>query len=715
MRETEILRGLNKSKANCYATGGIVRGPGTATSDSIPARLSDGEAVLPAATVEAVGATNIARLIEQTNGEAPRKSLRSGGKYALGLTPLVDKVKSLAGGAVDKVRGPAATGPDPLPPDIDEPALQRRGLRPEFTGPQPQYTQPPELDGAANRASEARGTTARSMYISGDYRSGLQKAMGAADDTLQSLTKSKVGRVAGVLDGGRELYRDYEDIKANGVTGNNALNLIGDTALTVGSAVNKPGAIVGGLSFAAGKKAAEVGLGALDNVTGASDKIVSAMKDGSGATLTPEGEQYAAKMAASKATAVPSQPTTAAPAPQPVTGSITGNKADDTQVLSQAIREAVARGDNEAAADLSTRLADTQRSLRAGATQPATPAAQPAPAPQAPAARPVSPPAPASTTENKLGTTGVQDDMQGLRAQLIDRMLNSHDSRISNRAAQMLTSMYGADSSSNTAKYGSDNSLAGTKYSSDNSLAGSKYNTDKSAESSKYNTDKSAETSKYNTDQHTASSKYTSDNSLLGTVYSTDATLEAARLKQQPTDLQLAANARAEDTNTRAAQEASQKEIARNLFAEGDTDQTLKAKTAAFNNRAQATIAAIAKREGEKSAFRNPQTGKALSWEELDQPQRNMLLQWEANRQRFEQAAQGFGNKLMGNKYVNSDDLSVFDLREDAEGNIVAAGPNGSLMQAGDIKYQEGPANPWLPDWGKTTDQTFRNRLLKKE
>ena len=35
--------------------GGPVRGPGTGTSDSIAARLSDGEYVLPADTVQAIG------------------------------------------------------------------------------------------------------------------------------------------------------------------------------------------------------------------------------------------------------------------------------------------------------------------------------------------------------------------------------------------------------------------------------------------------------------------------------------------------------------------------------------------------------------------------------------------------------------------------------------------------------------------------------------
>ena len=64
----------------------FLHGPGTGTSDSIPANLSRGEAVLPAKTVQKVGAHNIARLIQDTNdGVAPKTGLRAGGNYNDGL------------------------------------------------------------------------------------------------------------------------------------------------------------------------------------------------------------------------------------------------------------------------------------------------------------------------------------------------------------------------------------------------------------------------------------------------------------------------------------------------------------------------------------------------------------------------------------------------------------------------------------------------------
>lgn len=54
-----------------YPVGGKVRGPGTSTSDSIDARLSDGEYVLPAKTVEHVGKARLDRLVLATNGKPP--------------------------------------------------------------------------------------------------------------------------------------------------------------------------------------------------------------------------------------------------------------------------------------------------------------------------------------------------------------------------------------------------------------------------------------------------------------------------------------------------------------------------------------------------------------------------------------------------------------------------------------------------------------------
>lgn len=50
---------------------GMVSGPGTATSDSIPAQLSDGEYVLPAKTVDVVGEEALDETVRATTGQEP--------------------------------------------------------------------------------------------------------------------------------------------------------------------------------------------------------------------------------------------------------------------------------------------------------------------------------------------------------------------------------------------------------------------------------------------------------------------------------------------------------------------------------------------------------------------------------------------------------------------------------------------------------------------
>ncbi|MCL4771591.1 MAG: hypothetical protein KJZ76_14785 [Burkholderiaceae bacterium] len=54
------------------ADGGHVRGPGSGTSDSIPARLSDGEFVLPADTVRKVGVKSLRDLVNVTHQPSGR-------------------------------------------------------------------------------------------------------------------------------------------------------------------------------------------------------------------------------------------------------------------------------------------------------------------------------------------------------------------------------------------------------------------------------------------------------------------------------------------------------------------------------------------------------------------------------------------------------------------------------------------------------------------
>lgn len=81
---------------------GIVHGPGGPKEDKVDAKLSNGEAVLPAATVAALGgADQVADLIERTNGKAPTMGLRGGQEVhaANGWTMGADGVMREAGTA----------------------------------------------------------------------------------------------------------------------------------------------------------------------------------------------------------------------------------------------------------------------------------------------------------------------------------------------------------------------------------------------------------------------------------------------------------------------------------------------------------------------------------------------------------------------------------------------------------------------------------------
>lgn len=80
-----------------YARGGIVKGIGSPTSDSVPVHLSKGEAVLPAKTVAALGGPEaVKKMIAETNGKPPVEGVRAGGKYAAGVSPYTDDEQKAA-------------------------------------------------------------------------------------------------------------------------------------------------------------------------------------------------------------------------------------------------------------------------------------------------------------------------------------------------------------------------------------------------------------------------------------------------------------------------------------------------------------------------------------------------------------------------------------------------------------------------------------------
>ena len=71
------------------ATGGYISGPGTSTSDSIPAMLSNGEYVLNASSVEAIGVDNLNRInAAGRNADAFVGSSAIGGSVTLNVSAM---------------------------------------------------------------------------------------------------------------------------------------------------------------------------------------------------------------------------------------------------------------------------------------------------------------------------------------------------------------------------------------------------------------------------------------------------------------------------------------------------------------------------------------------------------------------------------------------------------------------------------------------------
>jgi len=92
--------------ASEFSGAGEVEGPGTGVSDSIPARLSDGEFVITEEATDEIGADNLQAMME----DAERESERKGGK-----------VRYAGGGLLDDPNDPYGDGRgDPLAEDDDE-------------------------------------------------------------------------------------------------------------------------------------------------------------------------------------------------------------------------------------------------------------------------------------------------------------------------------------------------------------------------------------------------------------------------------------------------------------------------------------------------------------------------------------------------------------------------------------------------------------------
>lgn len=233
-----------------------LRGPGTTTSDSIPAKLSKGEAVLPAKTVQAMGADNVARLITSTNGAPPASGLRAGGGYNEGVIPPEADVMGAKAQDLNRPTGAgptyrAGTGAERIATAADEAAAAAR-----------QAATSGGLGGStastATQAPKPEGLKAKVMQGVQAVKAGLS---GAADSGATNLRKVGKG-LLGVAGTGVETMNVAKDITTPGMSRSDQFDRVGETLnrSALGYAGVKLGAKVPGPWFVKGASA--LGLGA---------------------------------------------------------------------------------------------------------------------------------------------------------------------------------------------------------------------------------------------------------------------------------------------------------------------------------------------------------------------------------------------------------------------------------------------------------------------
>ena len=99
--------------ASEFAGSGPVEGPGTGMSDSIPARLSDGEFVMTAKATEKIGSENLQRMMDQAEVDANIDDVKRQIKQAGGLVTEEEEQEKIPSVIVEKEQ-PLLLKEDPM-------------------------------------------------------------------------------------------------------------------------------------------------------------------------------------------------------------------------------------------------------------------------------------------------------------------------------------------------------------------------------------------------------------------------------------------------------------------------------------------------------------------------------------------------------------------------------------------------------------------------
>ena len=195
-----MLAMQRREKEQGLADGGAVKprgfvvGKGTGTSDSIPARLSNGEYVLPADTVKAVGVEALDSLRAATHTPVKHEQAKAAHGFFAGGTPGgvdEEKRKSSFGDAAAVARSPGVTQ---TPTGMPAPAQSGAGFMP---GTRSVYNESGKAISdlaSQGRYGAAAGETARAA---------LSYVPAVADDVIGGALRA-VG--PGVMDAGRQFF-----------------------------------------------------------------------------------------------------------------------------------------------------------------------------------------------------------------------------------------------------------------------------------------------------------------------------------------------------------------------------------------------------------------------------------------------------------------------------------------------------------------------------
>src|SRR3989344_3850231 len=134
-------------KQQRMADGGPVRGPGTGTSDSINAKLSDGEFVVPADTVRKVGARRLQDLVDMTHtpvkGGGKPNHFANGGFAKFDLNAWTQQQDQQRTSNAQAVQAQAQATSDQAQAESDALARKQAAAAPAPRSPAPAATTPP--------------------------------------------------------------------------------------------------------------------------------------------------------------------------------------------------------------------------------------------------------------------------------------------------------------------------------------------------------------------------------------------------------------------------------------------------------------------------------------------------------------------------------------------------------------------------------------------